>query len=117
MDIADIDPVLKTMCDENEDILLTMLVSNDGLPLCYVGTSGDFDTTGALYIELKLTCDQVLSGLAIGALEHIFVRARHGCVDIFPVGEIGLLACMTKPSANIKKLQMTAWRAVSLLLK
>lgn len=117
MALSDIETILQELYDANDDVLLAMLVSNDGLSLCHVGGADDFDTAGALYIELKLICDQVLKGLLIGELEHIFVRARHGCVEILPAGDIGVLACMTKPTASTGKLHLTVWKSVSALRK
>ena len=117
MNSSDIEQVLHWLNDQNEDILLSMVVSSDGLPLCHYGDAADCDQTGALYIELKLICDRVLAGLAIGPLEHIFVHAKQGCVDILPIDDLGVLACMGRPGINSRKLQLHAWRAVSSLRK
>lgn len=117
MHSADIEQILESLCDADEGILLAMLVSDDGLPLCHVGSAEDFDMTSALYIELKLICDRVLAELHMGDPEHIFIRARAGCVDIRPVPGIGVLACMATASINTRKLQVMAWKAVSSLLK
>lgn len=117
MHTSDIERILTELCQQNEDILLVMLVSSDGLPLCYVGNAEDFDTAGALYIELKLICDRILDNLMMGNPEHIFVRAGKGCVDIWPAGDLGVLACMTRPGINPQKLQIQMWRAVAALLK
>ena len=117
MNAADIEQILRSLNDESEDILLSMVVSSDGLPLAYHGQSNDFDEAGALYIELKIICEKVLAGLAIGQLEHVFVHAQHGCVDILPIDDIGVLACMTRPGISTRKLQLYAWRAASSLRK
>jgi predicted regulator of Ras-like GTPase activity (Roadblock/LC7/MglB family) len=117
MSTSDIEAVLQALLDDNDDVLLAMLVSNEGLSLCHAGSADDFDTAGALYIELKLICGQVLQGLAIGELEHIFVRARHGCVEILPAGNLGVLACMTRSTVNTSTLHITVWKYLSALRK
>jgi predicted regulator of Ras-like GTPase activity (Roadblock/LC7/MglB family) len=117
MNVSDIEQVLHSLNAESEDILLSMVVSSDGLPLAYHGQSHDFDEAGAYYIELKLICEKVLAGLKIGQLEHVFVHAQHGCVDILPIDDMGVLACMTRPGMSTRKLQLYAWRAASSLRK
>lgn len=117
MNISELEGILENLCEQDSNILLVMLVSNDGLPLCHAGVSADFDTTGALYTELKLLCEQILSNLHLGAPEHIFVRAKAGCVDIWPVADLGVLACMTQPGINTQRLQILAWKTVASLLR
>ena len=117
MDPSDIEQVLRSLNDESDDILLSMVVTSDGLPLSYYGQASDFYEVGALYIELKLICDRVLEGLQIGSLEHVLVQAHHGCVDILPIDDLGVLACMARPGISTRKLQLYAWRTVSSLRK
>lgn len=107
-----IEDILQNLHSANDDILLSMVITSDGLPLCYLGNSENFDLTGALYIQLKLTCDQILSDLGFGEAHEIFVRSKEGCFVVYPISQSCVLACMAKPSVNSQRLQLIAWKAL-----
>jgi len=112
-----IDSVLKELNDANSQILLSMVVTPDGLVLAYEGCVDDFEQVGALYIELQLICRKIMSELNYGELEEMFIRSKSGCVALLPIADKGLLACMSTPDVNSSKMQIYTWKAVNRLSK
>jgi len=117
LDIPQIESTLKELNDSNPQILLSMLVSPDGLTIAHQGTVNDHERVGALYIELQLVCEKILSELQYEQIEEIFIRSASGCVVIFPVFDKGILACMSTPDVNSGKMQLITWKAVNKLAK
>lgn len=117
MEQESIESVLKELNEANPQILLSMVISPDGLVLAYEGNVDDYEHVGALYIELELVCIKIMSELKYGDLEEMFVRSKSGCVALMPLGDNGLLACMSTPDINSSKLQMYTWKAISRLNK
>lgn len=117
MPFHDVEQILQSLVNDTADVQLAMVVTKDGLPLSYQGSSDDFDLTAAIYIELEIICNKLLSELGLGMAEQFFFRAKHGCVVIWPIDGVGLLACMAKNSVDANLMQMKAWRAVSSLRK
>lgn len=117
MEEKNIDSVLKELNNTNPEILLSMVITPDGLALAYEGNVDDFEMVGALYIELQLVCRKIMSELEYGELEEMFIRSKSGCVVLLPVEDKGLLACMSISDVNSSKLQMFTWKAVNQLLK
>lgn len=115
MEEKNIDSVLKELNGTNPQILLSMVVTPDGLTLAYEGNVDDFEQVGALYVELQLVCRKIMSELKYGELEEMFIRSKSGCVVLLPILDKGLLACMSTPDVNSSKLQMFTWKAVSQL--
>jgi predicted regulator of Ras-like GTPase activity (Roadblock/LC7/MglB family) len=112
-----IESVLKELNGANPQILLSMVITPDGLVLAYEGNVNDFERVGALYIELQLVCKKIMSELNYGELEEVFVRSRSGCVMLLPISKAGLLACMSTPDVNFSKMQMFIWKAANRLSK
>ncbi len=112
-----IESILKELNNTNPQILLSMVVMPDGLALAYEGNVDDFEKVGALYIELQLMCEKIMSELEYGELEEMFIRSKSGCVVLLPIGDKGLLACMSTPDVNSSKLQMFTWKAVGRLFE
>ncbi|MEJ2141352.1 MAG: roadblock/LC7 domain-containing protein [Gammaproteobacteria bacterium] len=117
MDIEQIESTLKTLNESNSEILLSMLVSPDGFTMAFEGSADEPEKVGALYIELQLVCEKIMSELDCGELEEMFIRANAGCVTIFPIFGKGILACMSSPDVNPNKMQLVAWKAVNKLSK
>lgn len=115
MEKNNIDSVLKELNDVNSQILLSMVVTPDGLVLAYEGSVDNFEQVGALYIELQLICRKIMSELNCGELEEMFIRSKSGCVTLLPITDKGLLACMSTPDVNSSKMQMYTWKAVNRL--
>lgn len=115
MDEEGINAVLEELNGSNPQILLSMVITPDGLALAYHGNVNDFERVGALYIELELVCRKIMSELDYGALEEMFIRSKSGCVVLLPIMDKGLLACMSTPDVNSAKMQMFTWKAVSRL--
>jgi len=113
----EINSVLKELNNTNHQVLLSMVITPDGLTLAYEGNVDDFEKVGALYIELQLTCRKIMSELKYGDLEEIFIRSKSGCIVLLPVVDKGLLACMSTPDVNSSKMQMVTWKAVNRLSK
>ncbi len=117
MEQENIELILKKLNNANPQILLSMIVTPDGLTLAYEGNVDDFERVGALYIELQLVCKKVMSELEYGELEEMFIRSKSGCVVLLPIADKGLLACMSTPDVNSSILQMFTWKSVSRLLE
>lgn len=117
MDISSIESTLKSLNDSNPQILLSMIVSPDGLTLAYEGAVDDSERVGALYIELQLICEKIMSELRYGNLEEMFIRSASGCVVIHPISNKGILACLSTPDVNSGLMQIVTWKAVNKLNK
>lgn len=117
MDIDQIETTLKQLNQANDQILLSMIISPDGLTLAYEGAVDEHERVGALYIELQLVCEKIMAELKYGELEEMFIRSRSGCVTIMPVSDKGILACMSTPNVNSGLMQMVTWKAVNQLNK
>lgn len=117
MDIPEIESTLKLLNDSNPQILLSMIISPDGLTLAFEGNVEEPEAVGALYIELQLVCEKIMSELHYGQLEEMFIRSASGCVTILPVADKGFLACMSTPDINSGVMQIVTWKAVNKLSK
>ena len=117
MDIPEIELALKTLNDSNPQILLSMIISPDGLTLAYQGNVNDHERTGALYIELQLLCEKIMSELDYGSLEEMFIRSAAGCVVMLPIVDKGILACLSTPDVNSGTMQLATWKSVNQLNK
>lgn len=117
MQISNIESTLKLLNESNEEILLSMIVSPDGLTLAYEGKVEEHDRVGALYIELQLVCNKIMSELNLGNLEEIFLRSQSGCISILPISNKGILACMSTSEMNSSKIQLLSWAAINKLAK
>lgn len=117
MDQDNIQSVLKELNKSNTQILLSMIVTPDGLTLAYEGNVDDFEKVGALYIELQLVCGKIMSELKYGELEEMFIRSNSGCVVLLPISNKGLLACMSTPNINASMMQICTWKTVNRLSK
>ena len=117
MEINEIESTLKLLNDSNPQILLSMIISPDGLTLAYQGNVDDHEKTGALYIELQLLCEKIMSELDYGNVEEIFIRSASGCVVMLPIAKKGILACLSTPEVNSGKMQLVTWKAVNKLNK
>ncbi|MDY6979760.1 MAG: roadblock/LC7 domain-containing protein [Pseudomonadota bacterium] len=117
MDISQIESILKDLNEDNPGILLSMIVTPDGLTLAYEGRVEEPDEVAALYIELQLVCKKIMSELKYGKVEEMFIRASSGCVSILPIFDKGILACMSTPEVNSGMMQMITWQAVNRLAR
>lgn len=117
MDIQQIESTLKSLNDSNQKILLSVIVSLDGLTLAYEGNVDEPERVGALYIELQLVCEKIMSELKYGKLEEMFIRSDSGCVTILPIVNKGILACMSTPDINSSAMQLVTWKAINKLNK
>lgn len=117
MDILEIESTLNQLNDSNPQILLSMIVSPDGLTLSFAGNVDDHERVGALYIELQLICEKIMSELQYGKVEEMFIRSASGCVVILPIAKKGILACMSTPDVNSGLMQIVTWKAVNKLNK
>lgn len=115
MEINDISEVLKELNKSNDQILLSMVVSDDGLTLAHEGSVKDPDKFGASYIELELVAEKIMSDLEYGKFEEMFIRSGAGCVSIMPIFDKGVLACMSTPDITPGKIQMLTWKAINKL--
>ena len=117
MDIQQIESTLASLLETNKQILLSMIVSPDGLTIAYEGNVDDSERVGALYIELQLVCEKIMSELKYGRLEEVFLRSESGCVTILPIRNKGILACLSTPDINSAAMQLITWKAINKLNK
>lgn len=117
MEEKTIESVLTELNESNPQIMLSMVITSDGLVLAYEGNVNDFEKVGALYIELQLVCKKIMSELSYGELEEVFVRSQSGCVMLMPISKTNLLACMSTPDVNFAKMQLITWKAANRLSK
>lgn len=115
MDEKIIGKVLSDLAASSDDILLSMLINADGFPMCSVGMDVDADFKGALYTELAHLAARISGELDCGETEEIFVRSRKGCIVIWPISELAVLACMATSNIDSFKMQMLTWKAVAKL--
>jgi predicted regulator of Ras-like GTPase activity (Roadblock/LC7/MglB family) len=114
---TDLESILKELNETNPSILLSIIVSPDGLVIAHEGNVQDPDRVAALYIELQLVCDKIMAQLQYGQVEEMFIRSESGCVTILPIFDKGILACMSTPEVNSGMMQLITWKAVNKLAK
>lgn len=117
MDVDKINETLKSLNKSNPQILLSMIISPDGLTLAFEGQVDEHERVGALYIELQLVCEKIMTELKYGDLEEMFIRSKSGCITILPIFDKGILACMSTPNINSGQMQIMTWKAVNQLIK
>ena len=117
LEAKDLKVVLKELNSSNNQILLSMVVSSDGLTLAHEGETTDPEKFGASYIELQLVAERIMSELEYGELEEIFVRSGAGCIAIAPIFDKGVLACMSTSDVTPGSLQIQTWKAINKLGK
>lgn len=104
--------VLQRLNGMSPDILLSMVISTDGLVIAHQGQVEDPDHFGAYFVEMQLVCEKIIGELRYGGVEEIFIRSQSGCVTVLPILERGYLACMSTPNLNSNLFQMLAWKFV-----
>jgi len=120
LEIIEIESILKLLTESNPQILLSMIVSPDGLSLAHEGNVDDPENVGALYIELELVCEKILAELQSGRLKEMFIRSESAGITILPISETinkGILACMTTTDINSRMMMHITWKAVNQLDK
>ncbi len=117
MPVSQLESVLKELNEANLSILLSIIVSPDGLIIAHEGNVQDPDRVAALYIELQLVCEKIMDELQYGRVEEMFIRSASGCVTILPIFDKGILACMSTPDINSGMMQLMTWKAVNKLAK
>lgn len=115
MDTEDLSSALEALNQSSNQILLSMVVSNDGLTLAHVGSTHDPEKFGASYIELQLVADKIMSELEYGNVEELFIRSGAGCVSIMPIFDKGVLAVVSTPDLTAGKLQILTWKSIKKL--
>ncbi len=112
MDISKIESTLSLLTNSISQMMLSMIITPDGLTLAYEGKVDDAENVGALCIELQLVCDKIMLQLEGGALKEIFIRSENHCVIILPIKDKGILACMTTTDVNSRIMTTIAWKAI-----
>lgn len=117
MPASDLELVLQELNRANPSILLSIVISPDGLVIAHEGKVQDADRVAALYIELQLVCGKIIDELQYGQVEEMFIRSSSGCVTILPIFDKGILACMSTPEVNSGVMQLVTWKAVNKLAR
>lgn len=120
MEIVEIESVLEQLTESNPQVLLSMIVSPDGLNLAHYGNVEDPENVGALYSELDVVSDKIMTELQSGRLKEMFIRSEKACITILPISgteDKGILACMTTTDINSRLMMHIMWKAVNQLDK
>lgn len=110
MSTAPIQKQLQMLCENSDDVYLSMMVSSDGFVIAYEGQVGEPDLFGAYFFELKRVTEKVLTGLDLGGVDEIYIRSKSGVVTLFPIFDKGYLACLSSVNMNAQKMQILAWK-------
>lgn len=117
MESQNLKSALVELNSSNNQIVLSMVVSSDGLTLAHEGDALDPEKIGASYIELQLVAEKIVSELEYGKLEEVFVRSGAGCISVMPIDDKGVLACMSTPDVTPGTLQILTWKTINKLSK
>ncbi len=117
MDASKIDAVLKQLTNSVPQIQLSIIVTPDGLLLAFDGNVEDAENVGGLCIELELICKKIMIELDGGDLKEMFVRTNTSSITILPIGDKGILACLTTTDINSRMMMHITWRTVNELKK
>lgn len=112
MSLEKISASLKDLCEESDEINMTMLISSDGFLISHHGDATDPDLFGAYFLELKMVCAKILKELDYDGVEEIYIRSKSGTVTLLPVLDQGYLACMSSANINAGKIQILAWKYI-----
>ncbi|MGM0564924.1 MAG: roadblock/LC7 domain-containing protein [Pseudomonadota bacterium] len=112
MSLENISASLKDLCNESDEINMTMLISSDGFLISHHGSVQDPDLFGAYFLELKMVCAKILAELDYKGIDEIFIRSKSGTVTLLPVFDQAYLACMSSANINAGKIQILAWKYI-----
>lgn len=107
-----INNILVALHSSSDDILMSLVISSDGLLIAHQGDINDPDLFAAYFLELNVTCDKILKEFDLSGVEEIFLRTPSGCVTVFSIFDKGYLACLSTPSMNSSQLQIRTWAAI-----
>lgn len=96
-----------------EEILVSMVTTEDGLAIAHKGSIQDPDHFGAYFAELQRVCEKVINEVDYTNVREIFIRSESGCVCLLPIESRGYLACMSTPKINSTKLQLLTLRTIN----
>jgi len=110
MSLSQIQSLLQQLAAESDDLLVCMVVSEDGLVIAHEGKVNEPDAFGAWFYELKLVCDKIITELDCEDVTEIYIRSKTGAVTLLPIFDAGYLACLSTVNINAGKVQMLAWK-------
>jgi predicted regulator of Ras-like GTPase activity (Roadblock/LC7/MglB family) len=97
----------------SREIVLSMVITEEGLDVAHYGNVGDADHFSAYLLELKLVSQKILNELQLEGVEEIYIRSKSGCISLLPIFEKGYLACLSTPSLGSTKLMMYAYKFIN----
>ncbi|MCK5697741.1 MAG: roadblock/LC7 domain-containing protein [Gammaproteobacteria bacterium] len=98
---------LNASCD---DILLSMITTSDGLTISSIGNTHE-DKVSAMCSELLTVCSRSAKALKQGDVNEMLLRCSDTNMLLVPVGNLMVLALITKQEMNLGLLFIEAQRA------
>jgi predicted regulator of Ras-like GTPase activity (Roadblock/LC7/MglB family) len=95
----------------SRDILMSMVISHDGLTMATVGHTEDADRAGAMCAALLSLCRSTSMDLQGSDVQQVLVNGNEGCMLLTAAGPQAILAVLAKPHANLGMLMVDARRA------
>jgi len=112
-----INVVLEDLHQSCDEILVSMVTTQDGLAIAYKGRIEDPDYFGAYFAELQRVCEKVINEVDYANVREVFIRSESGCVCLLPIETKGYLACMSTPKINSTKLQLLTLRTINRVIR
>lgn len=109
--------VLEELHQSCDEILVSMVTTQDGLAIAHKGSIADPDHFGAYFAELQRVCEKVVNEVNYANVREIFIRSESGCVCLLPIENKGYLACMSTPKINSTKLQLLTLRTINRVIQ
>jgi len=110
--VAEIEKQLTSLCEASKEIKSSMVVSSDGLVIAHYGDAKDPNLFGALFLELKVVCEKIITQLDYEGVEEVYIRSKSGGVTVFPIFDKGYLACLSSVNLNAGTVQILSWKYV-----
>lgn len=108
---TEVNNILQELNATSKDILLSMVITLDGLTITSSGTTFDEAKTGAMCSELLTVCKKSAKELEQGNINEMLLRCTDSNILLMPSGTMLFLALMTKPEINLGLLLIEVKRA------
>jgi predicted regulator of Ras-like GTPase activity (Roadblock/LC7/MglB family) len=105
--------ILGDLNDNSKDVQVSMVATTDGLTMLALGGVVDADRVGAMCSDLLSLCRSAALELQRGEVEHVLMKASHGCMLLTPAGPQAVLAIMARPDSNLGMLMLDARQAAA----
>ena len=103
---SDVHDLLQQLHSMSSEIIMSVVITKDGLHVAHLGNVGDPDHFAAYLLELQMVSQKILTEFELDQVEEIYVRSTTGCVSMMPIFEKGYLACLSTPKLGSAKLML-----------